>query len=193
MTEEAKRRGRPPKSHLHEDHHFRTSDDAEAAGAPPASADSDQADAIEVAPAAQFASAALIHEAVVENPIPSMDSTSMSLEIPLKKLESEEQGNAVKNSLKESPVEEKIHELMDAASLNGWESIDTKIVIKMPPRNGMPIRLSENPDEHGVLAMWKKTRKFANTTHRWMESGKWVDFQSGMDISFIPKYWKERF
>lgn len=187
MNEE-KRRGRPPKSHLHEDHHFRTSDEVAAAVATPAVTEADQADATGSATMPQSTSAEQIAEAVVENPtivsgVQQDSGTHPELSThPI-----------VQNSIGESPIEEKIHQLVDNANLNGWHPIDTEIVIEMPPRNGMGVRLSEFPEGEGVLAVWKKTRKFANTTHRWQESGKWVDFHSGMDITFQPKYWKERF
>ena len=181
MNEE-KRRGRPPKDHLRDEHHFRTSDEVAAAGAPPAAAESDQADTTGSATMPQSISAEPIVEAVVENPtLAPFVREGLDGIIPITPISNE------------SPIEEKIHQLVDNASLNGWHPIDTEIVLQMPPRNGMGVKLSETPDGDGVLAMWKKTRKFANTTHRWAESGKWVDFHSGMDISFTPKYWKDRF
>lgn len=204
MNEDIKRRSRPPKSHLHEDHHFRTSDDVAAAVATPVVTESDQADTSDVAPATNSVSAEPIYggsgtghtatitvkdgvvEAIVENPI-----------VPLAEIESVSQEDmpivADATEIKESPIEEKIHQLVDNTSLNGWHPIDTKIVLEMPPRNGMGVKLAENSNDKGILALWKKTRKFANATHRWQESGKWIDFHSGMDINFIPKYWKERF
>jgi hypothetical protein len=205
MTEEPKRRGRPPKSHLQDDHHFRpateTSDDDAAAGAPPATSESGQADTNEAALADSSISAAPIHEAVVENPthVPDVDTLITSAMTSPQPVASSTQSLPVAENVdtittssqqKESPIEEKIHELVD---INGWHPLHTQIVLLMPPRNGMPVRLSETTDGEGVFGIWKKTRKFANSTHRWEESGKWVDFQSGMDISFVPKYWRERF
>lgn len=200
MNEDVKRRGRPPKTHLQEDHHFRTSDDAAAAGAPLAAVESEQADASTVAPASDSVSAEPIVEAVVENPTPvqSVEKGAGIPEVSLESLDiipsdviSADTSGSMMNT--ESPIEEKIHQLIDSESLNGWHPIDTEIVLEMPPRNGMAVRLSEDGEGEGILAIWKKTRKFANATHRWQEAGKWVDFHSGMDISFQPKYWKERF
>lgn len=199
MNEE-KRRGRPPKDHLRDEHHFRTSDEVAAAGAPPAAAESDQADTSGSATMPHSMSAAPIVEAIVENPtlVQSVEKVTGIPEVPLESLgiipsDAIYAGTNIHTMNIESPIEEKIHQLVDSASLNGWHSIDTKIVLQMPPRNGMGVKLSETPEGDGVLALWKKTRKFANPTHRWEESGKWVDFHSGMDISFQPKYWKERF
>lgn len=177
MSDE-KRRGRPPKGHLQDEHHFRTSDEVAAAVATPAVTEADQADTSGSATMPHSMSAEPI-AATVTVISPGTGYTSDPLYQPFPK-------NV------ESPIEEKIHQLVDDVSLNGWHPIDTKIVLQMPPRNGMPVKLSENPDDEGVLAVWKKTRKFANATHRWSESGKWIDFYSGMDIPFQPKYWKER-
>lgn len=187
MNEEIKRRGRPPKSHLQDEHHyqsavrtedvlaayeiFQASDDAVAAGAPPAAAESDQADASDEALSSDSASAEPI-EAIVENPTLPMNAIST-----------------------ESPVEEKIHELVAGqVNFNGWHPIlESDMVINLPPRNGNPVRLSETPDSEGVIAFWKRERAFANATKRWQEHGVWRDFYTGMKIDFEPKYWKDRF
>lgn len=171
MNEDIKRRGRPPKSHLQEEHHFRTSDDAAAAGAPPAPAESDQAD---------FESAEPIVEAVtVISPGDGYTSEPLYQPFP-------------RNI--ESPIEEKIHNLVEHRNtLNGWHPLDTEIVLELPPRNGNPVRLSETPDSEGVIAFWKRERAFANATKRWQEHGVWRDFYTGMKIDFEPKYWKDRF
>lgn len=205
MTEEPKRRGRPPKSHLSDEHHFRTLDDTVAAGAPPAAVDSNQADASDEALASDSVSADLIHEAVVENPMIALDvglqeDSVMNSSITLSEYQDSGQlnvqnagitGNLSQNQ--ESPIEEKIHELVENSLLNGWNIIEPDVVLNSPPRNGIPIRLSEEYNGEGVLAFWKKERAFANSTKRWEEHGVWRDFYTGMVISFKPKYWKERF
>ncbi len=73
----------------------------------------------------------------------------------------------------------------------GWNLLETEIVLKQPPRNGMPIFLSETGDGEGVLGFWKRTRAFNGK--RYEETGKWVDFQTGANIFFKPQYWKARF
>lgn len=93
----------------------------------------------------------------------------------------------------ESPVEEKIQELVaeSLVNLNGWQSLDAEVAVQIAPRNGMAVRLSETPDGDGVLGFWRRTRAFNGK--RYAETGKWIDFHTGTDISFQPKYWKERF
>lgn len=60
-------------------------------------------------------------------------------------------------------------------------------------RNGLPLYVFENATSEGKLAFWKRTRAYANATHRWEETGKWIDFVTGGDISFVPRLWKPRF
>lgn len=81
----------------------------------------------------------------------------------------------------------------ESSLANGWNLIEEDISIKSPPRNGLPVRLSEKPEGDGILAFWKRLRAFANSTKRWQETGAWFDFHNGQQISFEPKYWKERF
>ena len=163
------RKGGRPRKHLEDEHHFKTSDDAAAAGAPPAVADSGQADASDGASAPDSASAELTHEAVVENP---------TLE-PVNVISTE------------SPIEKKIRALSDAASLNGWHPIETDTVLNSPPRNGMAVRIAESIEDEGRLAYWKRTRAFNGK--RYAETGVWLDFHTSQKISFEPKYWRERF
>lgn len=134
----------------------------------------------------------LVQEPVLveENPTQPSSPESHSLE----SLDISEESTVSKNPSRdvlESPVEEKIHDLVeekiDNAPINGWHPIHTA------PRNGMPVKLVEKPEGDSVLCVWKKTRAFANPTKRWEITGKWVNFISGLDISFIPKYWQERF
>lgn len=108
----------------------------------------------------------------------------------------------------ESPVEDKIHVLMEQPRVyiaepqkvevspvaqHGWKSINTEVVLELPPRNGIPVYLSETPEGDGVLVFWKRVRAFANSTKRWQETGIWVDHNTGAKVSFEPKYWRERF
>lgn len=172
---EPRKAGRPRK-HLENEHHFRTSDDATTADASPVDAESDQADAI-----VDF----------TEPPSVSAEPIEDVVEIPITHHVGMEVDRSKDDVYKEEVVA--TYHYIEPENLNGWHPIDTEIVMEMPPRNGMPVRLSINNDSEGVLAVWKKTRKFANATHRWQESGKWIDFNTGLDISFAPKYWKERF
>ncbi len=190
---EPRKAGRPRK-HLQDEHHFRTSDDAAVAGAPLAAADSGQADASDEALASDSASAELTQEAVVENPIvdvPLSPIFQVSQSVNTELL-AESQLSAFAPPV-ESPVEQKIHDLVDTASLNGWHPIEPDVDIALPPRNGMAVRLSKTTEGEFVIAFWKRFRAFANATKRWNETGCWYDFHTGQKISFDPKYWKERF
>lgn len=220
MTEEPKRRGRPPKSHLQDEHHFRTPDDAAAAGAPPAVAESGQADASDEALASDSASAVIIEnkgtgydektainyisaqpplvEAIVENPMQPLPEQSGFLEAALV---------PIAQPCEESPIEEKIHVMVEQqrvflgepqsveiSQLNGWHPFENIMEGSKPPHNGMPVRLSETPDDNcAVMAFHKRVRAFANATKRWQEHGIWCDFHTGQKITFEPKYWKERY
>lgn len=72
-------------------------------------------------------------------------------------------------------------------SLNGWHPIETVI------HNGFPVKLTDDQNKEGVIAFWRKTRAFANATHRWQETGKWTDSTTGQNINFSPKFWKDRY
>lgn len=87
---------------------------------------------------------------------------------------------------KPKPVAEPPSEVLSEA-VGGWMPIASAL------RNGLPIRIAENPEGEGTLVFWKRTRAFANPTHRWQEIGKWTDFITGGDVAFIPQYWKPRF
>lgn len=180
---EPRKAGRPRK-HLQDDHHFKTSDvtdiefletstDATTEGAPPVAADVDQAGAI--VSEKELSTPAVPDEVAIDNPItdhvelPEPDIT------PVVSIEDSAPVSVVRN----------------VKSNNFWNSIDTEVVLKQPPRNGMPIYLSEIDGGEGILGFWKRTRAFNGK--RYEETGKWVDFQSGMSIPFQPNYWKERF
>lgn len=67
----------------------------------------------------------------------------------------------------------------------GWSPIDTCV------HRGLPVLVSELPAGDGVLAHWKRTRAFNGK--KWEDTGCWKDHQSGLDLSFPVKYWRERF
>ncbi len=90
-------------------------------------------------------------------------------------------------------MKQEITQSLYADNLNGWHSIETDIVLKSPPRNGMAVKVSETPDSEGVVVFWKRLRAFANATKRWQETGAWCNFHTGQKIPFEPKYWKERY
>lgn len=171
--------GRPKKQHPAEDLHFRTSADPATAVATPVAADADEAGASSsVASSTESDAPAVIQEAVVENPGAGYESPAAISAQPQPPIISES----------ESPVEQKIHQLVEAAQqvdLNGWQPIDTC------HHRGLPVRVTEIPAGDGTVAHWKRTRVFNGK--RWEETGKWVDNMTGMDLPFPVKYWKDRF
>lgn len=75
-----------------------------------------------------------------------------------------------------------------------WRLLDPEALIgDLPPRNGMPVRLSFTPNGEGILGFWKRTRAFSNPTKKWVDHGKWCDFLTGYDMAFTPRYWRERY
>lgn len=91
-----------------------------------------------------------------------------------------------------SPVDEKISLVSEEIekgkqeSLNNWDPISTA------PRNGFPIRVTDDFENPGVIAFWRKSRAFANATHRWEECGFWTDSSTGRNINFTALWWKDR-
>ena len=172
------RRGRQRK-HLTDEHHFKadlgleTPDNDAAAVATPAVSEAGQEGAYGSVES-ETLSVPIVHEAVFED---VKESSGL---------------------FQESPVEERIHALMEqqveSISLNGWRNLDTDChPAEKPPLNGMPVRLSENTNDDGVVGFWKKTRAFANTTRKWESSGMWCNFNTGLPLTFEPKYWKDRY
>lgn len=66
-----------------------------------------------------------------------------------------------------------------------WRDIDSGAT------SGMPHYVSDKPKGEGTLAHFRRTRAFANK--RWNEVGKFVDFMTGVDLPFEPKYCRNRF
>lgn len=139
-------------------------------------------------------------EAVVENPtlsISAQETESMIVD--------QENGSAG-FLMADSPIEQKIHQMTEAeefrmlqakalvnASLafedvideNGWHPIETF------PKGGLPIYVNNLSAGDGVLALWKRTRAFNGKV--WAETGKWVDYHTGEELSFKPRFWRGRF
>lgn len=190
------------KKHLKEEHHLKTSDDSASEGAPSVADDSDQTGA-SVELAQPFASVA-IQEAVVENPTqPTFFPKEESSIVESGNISEQLNVNPTQSQLgSESPAEEKINELVkhkisygppENVDLRGWNILEGDIhPSSLPPRNGMPIRVSDSVNDSGVVVFWKKTRAFANPTKKWEITGKWCNFLTGVPISFEPRYWRER-
>lgn len=64
--------------------------------------------------------------------------------------------------------------------------------ISSAPRNGTIIFISETGKDKGEAAFWKKTRAFANATHRWEETGFFVHNITNLPVSFKPAFWRMR-
>jgi hypothetical protein len=64
--------------------------------------------------------------------------------------------------------------------------------INSAPRNGTLIVVSETGMDKGEIVFWKRTRAFANATHRWEETGFFVSNITNLPILFKPKYWRNR-
>ena len=131
-------------------------------------------------------------EDVVENPIVLTAESHLEPESGLP-MQAETFAPHATTIQHESPAEQKIEELVEAANLNGWHNIETEVVLELPPKNGTAVYVSDKPSGQGTLVVWKKTRAFANATRRWEATGVWIDFVSGIPIAFKPKYWKERY
>lgn len=64
--------------------------------------------------------------------------------------------------------------------------------IQSAPRNGFPVKITDDIRKIGIVAFWRKSRAFANATHRWEETGFWTDSSTGRNIDFKPLWWKDR-
>lgn len=73
-----------------------------------------------------------------------------------------------------------------ADTAHTWEPIQTVL------RNGFPVRITGDVRTSGVIAFWRKSRAFANATHRWEETGFWTDTNTGRNVDFKPLWWKDR-
>jgi hypothetical protein len=94
--------------------------------------------------------------------------------------------HAVSNAEPDKSVVGRINtEIHDAIKIpDGYSSIESA------PHNGIPITVSDGKNTANVT--WRKTRAFANATHRWEETGLWSDELSGQKITFVPLFWKHR-
>lgn len=74
----------------------------------------------------------------------------------------------------------------EGPTAHNWQPINTA------QHNGLPVKLTNDPGKEGVIAFWRKSRAFANATHRWEETGFWTDSITGKNIDFVPLWWKDR-
>ncbi len=90
--------------------------------------------------------------------------------------------------IKESPIEEKIHQLVEDASIpdaQGWESN-----MRIAPVDGRRIMVSQTGIGQGVLVYWRISKVVDRKKLRYIPKGRWTDFLSKKDIEFSPIYWK---
>ena len=85
----------------------------------------------------------------------------------------------------EGQIEESVHapELRD--DIADWQPINTA------PRNGKQIVVSDGTKDNESLAYWRRTRAFANATHRWEETGFFHNPITNSKIDFDVLYWRE--
>ena len=84
----------------------------------------------------------------------------------------------------ESPVEQKIHDLVDAQPPSGWGLTENA------PKDGNRIVLSDNGLDHGVAAYWRNTRKVDKAKLRYVPTGRWTDILTGAEINPVPRFFK---
>lgn len=88
----------------------------------------------------------------------------------------------------EEQTEEKAETLQENPKKPQYDYED----INSAPRNGSLIMVSATGEDAGEAVLWRKTKAFANATHRWEETGFFISNRSGQQVSFIPKYWRAR-
>lgn len=160
------------RKHLHDDHHFK----AEEVENPTVPAeDTLPQDTIEDDSSEESAPPVIIEEVFEE-----VTST-----VPMSAISTESPEEIDSPPVYTSPVEEKIHDLVEEAKLNGWNHIDSL------EHHGLPVIVSEKPGGEGLAAIWRRTRVFAGK--KWKDTGKWVNAMTGVDILFSVNYWRERY
>lgn len=123
----------------------------------------------------------LAAEAVVENPTVQLVEEELLIaeDIPIA-------GTVME--IKESPVEEKIHQLVEQANIpivDGWENN-----MRIAPTDGRRIMVSATGEGQGSLVYWRISRIIDKKNLRYIPKGRWTDFLSKKDIDFTPSYWK---
>ena len=68
----------------------------------------------------------------------------------------------------------------------GYQSINSA------PRNGTLIFVSETGADRGEIVFWKRTRAFANATHKWEETGFFVNSLTNLPLAYRPQFWRTR-
>lgn len=86
----------------------------------------------------------------------------------------------------ESPVEEKIHQLVQQAQeVEGWHND-----MYSAPTDGRRLMVSKTGKGQGSLVFWRVSRVVDKAKLRYIPKGRWTDFLTKKDIDFAPVYWK---
>lgn len=130
-----------------------------------------------------------VQEDVIEDPtVIPVDSLLEQESGQTQKSEEESIYPVITSLPSESPIEEKIHQLVDAVPLppiDGWGNDMLEA-----PIDGSRVMVSETGKDQGVLVYWRISRAIDRKNLRYVSRGRWTDFLSKIDISFAPKYWK---
>jgi hypothetical protein len=88
----------------------------------------------------------------------------------------------------DSPIEEKIRQLVDDAPIPDVEGWDNDM--ESAPIDGNRIMVSQTGKDQGALVYWRISRYVDKKTLRYIPKGRWTDFLTKVDIAFTPHYWK---
>lgn len=127
----------------------------------------------------------LISEDIIAEVAPLEISRNLLIDHPITK---EDDKSVIETQTIEESIS--IHQKLVTLPVEGWKIIGEQIQ-DIPPLNGMPVKISKDGKDEGTVAFWKRTRAFNGK--RWAETGKWLDFMTGVSIAFDPKYWRERY
>lgn len=125
-------------------------------------------------------------ESAVENPLPI--TLSVSEEPSIVEIEESPTIQIQEIPSMESPVEEKIQALVEAKlaiPISGWNND-----MKLAPIDGQRVMVSEDAKDRGALVYWRISKFVDKKNLRYIPKGRWTDFLSKIDITFVPKYWK---
>lgn len=70
-------------------------------------------------------------------------------------------------------------------SPEGWEND-----MESAPIDGSRVMISETGLDQGQLVYWRISKFVDKKNLRYIPRGRWTDFLTKIDITFVPKYWK---
>lgn len=89
---------------------------------------------------------------------------------------------------KSPPIEDKVQNLEDskpAPKKDGWNND-----MRSAPTDGSLVMVSETGEDRGVLAYWRISKYVDKANLRYVARGRWSDFNTKINVEFMPKYWK---